>query len=122
VAQQPARARDGRTALVDFAHGLRAMLRDHPAVLEAYRRRPVQDPTGVAVAAGVVSALVADGMGEDDAIRTYAAVYAFVIGVVSLETRPVAIDPSAVEGHPALAPITGRLADLFGPETFARGL
>jgi AcrR family transcriptional regulator len=122
VAEQPARARDGRGALRDFAHGLRGMLREHPAVLDAYRRRPVQDPTGVAVAAAVISALVADGLDEDVALSTYAAVYAFVIGFVSLETRPVDIDRSALDGHPVLERMSGRLVDLFDQAAFDRGL
>ena len=114
--------RDGRGALLGFAHGLRGMLRDHPAVLDAYRRRPVQDPNGLAVTAGVVSALVADGLDEDEAISTYASVYAFVIGFVSLETRPVDIDRSALDRHPSLQGMSGRLADLFDQVAFDRGL
>jgi len=122
VAKQPTRHRDGRGALLGFAHGLRGMLREHPAVLDAYRRRPVQDPNGLAVTAGVVSALVADGLDEDEAISTYAAVYAFVIGFVSLETRPVDIDRSALDRHPSLQGMSGRLADLFDQAAFDRGL
>lgn len=122
VAEQPKAHRDGRRALLDLADGLRAMLRSHPAVLDAYRRRPVQDPTGVAIAAAVISALVDDGLDEDDAIGTYAAVYAFVIGFVSLETRPVDIDRAALEPHPALDAMSGRLADLFDQSTFERGV
>src|SRR5690349_3592537 len=38
VAARPRRSRDGRRALTTFAHGLRAMLLEHPAVLDAYRR------------------------------------------------------------------------------------
>jgi AcrR family transcriptional regulator len=122
VAKQPKRASDGRGALQDFAHGLRGLLLEHPAVLDAYRRRPVQDPTGLAVTAGVVSALVADGLEEDVAISVYATVYAFVIGFVSLETRPVDIDRSALEVHPTLQRMSGRLADLFDRAAFDRGL
>lgn len=122
VARQPALECDGRGALLAFAHGLRDLLLEHPAVLDAYRRRPVQDPTGVAVAAGVISALVADGLDDDVAISVYATVYAFVIGFVSLESRPVDIDRSALEGHPSLERLSGRLADLFDRGAFDRGL
>ena len=122
VATHPRRHRDGRSALLGFAHGLRDMLLQHPAVLDAYRRRPVQDPTGLEVAAGVLSALVADGLDEDAAVGIYAAVYAFVVGFVSLETRPVDIDPTALEGHPTLRPLGGRLAHLFDRAAFDRGL
>jgi AcrR family transcriptional regulator len=122
VARRPKRNHDGRSALVSFAHGLRGMLLEHPAVLDAYRRRPVQDPTGVAVTAGVVSALIADGLDEDVAISVYATVYAFVIGFVSLETRPLDIDPSALESHPTLQRLSGRLAHLFDQSAFDRGL
>jgi AcrR family transcriptional regulator len=122
VAERPARARSGRAALTDLAHGLRRMLVAHPAVLDAYRRRPVQDPTGVAVAAGVVSALVGDGLDEADAIEAYATVCAFVVGFVSLEARPVDIDPGALDRHPSLRSMSGRLADLFDDATFERGL
>lgn len=113
---------DGRTALLAFADGLRTMLLAHPAVLDAYRRRPVQDPAGLAVTAGVMSALTADGLDEETAIRTYAAVYAFVIGFVSLETRPVDIAPSALEGFPSLQRSAGRLANLFDRTAFDHGL
>lgn len=113
---------DGRGALLSFAHGLREMLLEHPAVLDAYRRRPVQDPTGVSVTAGVLSALVADGLDEDVALSVYATVYAFVIGFVSLETRSVDIDPAALEGHPVLQRLSPRLADLFDRAAFDRGL
>lgn len=122
VAKQPERYCDGRSALLGFAHGLRGLLLEHPAVLDAYRRRPVQDPTGVAVTAGVISGLIADGLDEDDAISVYATVYAFVIGFVSLETRPVDIDRSALEGHRTLQRMSGRLADLFDRAAFDRGL
>jgi AcrR family transcriptional regulator len=122
VAKQPKRYRDGRGALLGFAHGLRGLFLEHPAVLDAYRRRPVQDPTGVAVTAGVVSALIADGLDEDVAIEVYATVYAFVIGFVSLETRTVDIDHSALEGHPTLRRLNVRLADLFDRAAFDRGL
>lgn len=122
VAERPRRRRDGRGALLDLAHGLRAMLLDHPAVLDAYRRRPVQDPTGVAVAGAVLSALLADGLAEDDAVSTYAAVYAFVVGFVSLETRPVDIDTSVLEGQPHLQRMRDRLSHLFDETAFDRGL
>lgn len=97
---------DGRSALVGLAHGLRRMLVDHPAVLDAYRRRPVQDPTGVAVAEAVVAALVADGRDEADALTTYGTVYAYVIGFVSLEASRV----------------SGRLAAVFDDAAFEKGL
>jgi len=122
VAGQPVLEYDGRDALLGFAHGLRDLLLEHPAVLDAYRRRPVQDPTGLAVTAGVVSALVADGLDQDVAISVYATVYAFVIGFVSLETRPVDVDRSALKGHPTLEGMSGRLADLFDRAAFDRGL
>ena len=76
----------------------------------------------MAVTAGVVSALIADGLDEDVAIEVYATVYAFVIGFVSLETRTVDIDHSALEGHPTLERLSGRLADLFDRAAFDRGL
>jgi AcrR family transcriptional regulator len=120
--EQDTRFDDGRGALVGFAHGLRRLLLEHPAVLDAYRRRPVQDPTGLAVTEGVVSMLIADGLDEDVAIRLYATVYAYVIGFVSLETRPVDIDRSALEGHPSLRRLSGRLADLFDQAAFDHGL
>ena len=122
VAKQPHRALDGRGALLGFAYRLRGLLLEHPAVLDAYRRRPVQDPTGLAVTAGVVSALIAEGLDEDVAISVYATVYAFVIGFVSLETRPVDIDGSALESHPTLQRLGGRLAHLFDRAAFDRGL
>jgi AcrR family transcriptional regulator len=122
VAKQPKLDRDGRGALLGFAHGLRGLLLEHPAVLDAYRRRPVQDPTGLAVTARVVSALIAEGMDEDVAISVYATVYAFVVGFVSLETRPVDIDRSALEHHPTLQRMSGRLVDLFDQGAFDRGL
>jgi AcrR family transcriptional regulator len=122
VATGPARSYDGRGALADFAHGLRTMLLEHPAVLDAYRRRPVQDPTGVAVAAGVIAALVAEELDEDEALARYAGVYAFVIGFVSLEARRGDIDRTALEGHPSLRRMSGRLAELFDQAAFDRGL
>ena len=76
----------------------------------------------MAVTAGVVSALIADGLDEDVAIEVYATVYAFVIGFVSLETRTVDIDHSALEGHPTLRRLSERLADLFDRAAFDRGL
>jgi hypothetical protein len=69
-----------------------------------------------------VSALIADGLDEDVAISVYATVYAYVIGFVSLETRPVDIDRSALEGHPSLQRMSGRFADLFDRAAFERGL
>jgi AcrR family transcriptional regulator len=122
VDKRPQRYYDGRGALLGFAHGLRGLLLEHPGVLEAYRRRPVQDPTGLAVTEGVVSALIADGLDEDVAISVYATVFAYVIGFVSLEARPVDIDRSALEGHPSLRRLSGRLADLFDQAAFDRGL
>lgn len=118
----PPSACDGRGALHAFAHGLRGMLLEHPAVLDVYRRRPVQDPAGLAVTAGVVSALVADGLDQDAALRTYAAVLALVIGFVSLETRPVGIDPSALDRFPSLRRPGGRPADPFDHAAFDHGL
>jgi AcrR family transcriptional regulator len=122
VAKRPGRYPDGRSTLLGFAHGLRDLFLEHPAVLDAYRRRPVQDPTGVAVAAGVVSALVAEGLDEDVALTVYATVYAFVVGFVSLEIRPVDLDPSALEGHPILEGLGDRLAHLFDRAAFDSGL
>lgn len=122
VDKEPGRYWDGRSALLGFAHGLRGLLLEHPAVLDAYRRRPVQDPTGLAVTEGVVSALIADGLDADVAVSVYATVYAYVIGFVSLESRPVDIDRSALDGHPSLQRMSGRLADLFDQAAFDRGL
>jgi AcrR family transcriptional regulator len=122
VAKQPPSGCDGRDALLGFAHGLRGLFLEHPAVLDAYRRRPVQDPTGVAVTAGVVSALIADGLDPDVAVSVYATVYAFVVGFVSLETRRVDTDRPTLEGHPTLQRLSGRLADLFDRAAFDRGL
>ncbi len=122
VAKQPKRECDGRGALLDFARGLRGLLLEHPAVLDAYRRRPVQDPTGLAVTAGVLSALIADGLDEEVAISVYATIYAFIVGFVSLETRSVDIDRSTLEGHPTLQRLSGRLVDLFDQAAFDRGL
>jgi AcrR family transcriptional regulator len=122
VAKQPPFSGGGRGALLAFAHGLRVMFLEHPAVLDAYRRRPVQDPTGVAVAAGVLSSLMADGLDEDDAVGAYATVYAFVVGFVSLEIRSVDIDPAALDGHPTLQRLSGRLTHLFDSAAFDRGL
>jgi AcrR family transcriptional regulator len=122
VAKQPPLDGGGRGALVGFAHGLRGLFLEHPAVLDAYRRRPVQDPTGLAVTVGVIEALVADGLDEDVAISVYATVYAFVVGFVSLETRPVDIDRAALDAHPTLRGMSGRLADLFDRAAFDRGL
>ena len=122
VAEQPPLPGDGRGALLAFAHGLRGMFLEHPAVLDAYRRRPVQDATGVAVTAAVVSALVAEGLDEGAAVSVYATVYAFVVGFVSLETRPVDVDRSALEADPILRRLSGRLADLFDRAAFDRGL
>jgi AcrR family transcriptional regulator len=113
---------DGRGALVGFGHGLRGLLLEHPAVLEAYRRRPVQDPTGLAVTEAVVSALLADGLDEAAALAAYAAVYAFVIGFASLESRPLHLDPTALEGYPSLRRARNHLPDLFGEAAFERGL
>lgn len=122
VAKQPPLDGGGRSALVAFAHGLRGLFLEHPAVLDAYRRRPVQDPTGLAVTVGVVEALVADGLDEDVAISVYATVYAFVVGFVSLETRPVDIDRATLDAHPTFRGMSGRLADLFDRAAFERGL
>jgi AcrR family transcriptional regulator len=122
VAEQPPLPRDGRGALLAFAHGLRAMFLEHPAVLDAYRRRPVQDATGLAVTATVVSALVAEGLDEEAAVSVYATVYAFVVGFVSLESRGVDVDRSALEAEPVLRRLSGRLADLFDRAAFDRGL
>jgi AcrR family transcriptional regulator len=122
IDKQPTRFDDGRSALLAFAHGLRGLLLEHPAVLDAYRRRPVQDPTGVAVAEAVVAALVADGWDADAALATYATVYAYVIGFVSLEARSVDVDRSVLDGHPTLQQASGRLAHLFDQTVFERGL
>jgi AcrR family transcriptional regulator len=122
VAEQPPLPRDGRGALLAFAHGLRGMFLEHPAVLDAYRRRPVQDATGLAVTAAVVSALIADGLDEGAAVSAYATVYAFVVGFVSLETRAVDVDRSALEAEPVLRQLSGRLVDLFDRAAFDRGL
>jgi AcrR family transcriptional regulator len=122
VAAQPPLPRDGRGALLAFAHGLREMLLEHPAVLDAYRRRPVQDATGLAVTAAVVSALVADGLDEGVALSVYATVYAFVVGFVSLEARGVDVDPSALEAEPVLRGLSARVAHLFDRAAFDRGL
>ncbi len=122
VAAQPPLSCDGRGALMVFAHGLRTMLLDHPAVLAAFQRRPVQSPTGVAVAANVLTALMADGLSEDDAVDAYATVYAFVVGFVSLESRSVAIDPDIIGDHPTLQRLHDRLGHLFDPSAFERGL
>lgn len=122
VARHRLRPCDGRSALLTFAHGLRDLLLEHPAVLDAYRRRPVQDPTGLSVTAGVLAALAEEGLDEEAALEVYATVYAFVIGFVSLETRPVDIDPTALEGHPTLQRVSGRLSHLFDRAAFDRGL
>jgi AcrR family transcriptional regulator len=122
VDRRPDLPADGRSALVGFARGLRDLLREHPAVLEVYRRRPVQDPTGLAVTEAVVAAMVADGLDDDAALGAYAAVYAFVVGFVSLERRPA--EPGAVdlEAYPSLQRARGRLPHLFDEAAFERGL
>jgi hypothetical protein len=120
--EQPAHVADGQSALREFARGFRRLLLAHPAVLDAYRRRPVQDPTGLAVTEAVVSMLIADGLDEDAAIRAYAAVYAFAIGFAALEVRPLDLDRSALEGHPSLLRLSSRLADLFDDTVFDHGL
>ena len=114
--------RDGRTALVAFAGGFRDLLLQHPAVLEAYRRSPVQDQTGLAVTERIVASLVADGLDHDAAIEAYAAVYAYVVGFVSLEARPPDLDLDVLAGHPALERSRDRIATLFDQTSFDHGL
>ncbi len=122
VAKGPGRATDARTALVDFARGFRDLLLDHPAVLDAYRRRPVQDPTGLSVTENVLSTLLADGLDEEVAVAAYAAVYAFVIGFVSIETRPVGVDLASADGHQTLRRVGDRLPAMFDRRSFEWGL
>jgi hypothetical protein len=70
-----------------------------------------------------VSALIAEGHDRDAAIRAYAGVLAFVIGFVSLENRPVAIDPVALERFPNLRRSDRDDAlDLFDSAAFDDGL
>lgn len=112
----------GRDTLVAFARGLRDLLLEHPAVLEAYRRGPVQDRTGIAVTEHVIAALVDDGLAEVDAVEAYATVYAYVVGFVSLEARPTRLDPAVVAGSPVLERVGERLATMFDAPSFDRGL
>jgi AcrR family transcriptional regulator len=117
------RYRDGRHALTTFARGLRAMLVEHPAVLDAFRRRPVQDSTGLAVAEQVIGALIADGLDGDTAVEVYAGVYAYVVGFVALESRSTGTpDAGALAGHPTLVGVAGRFETMFDGVSFERGL
>lgn len=121
-AGRPVRYRDGRHALTTFARGLRAMLVEHPAVLDAFGRRPVQDSAGLAVAEQVIAALVADGLDDDAAVEVYACVYAYVVGFVAVEVRSNASDLGAFEGHPTLVRVAQRFNSKFDRASFERGL
>lgn len=118
----PERRSDARAVLIDFAEGLRSMLLTHPAVLDAYRRRPVQHPTALSITDHVFAALLADGVDDEVAVQTYAAVDAFVVGFVSLESRSTPIDSEALEDHPTLRRLAMPLGDLFADAAFDRGL
>lgn len=115
----------GRDTLVAFARGLRELTLEHPAVLAAYRRGPVQDEAGTSVTEHVLAALVAAGLDDDAAVEHYAVVYAFVVGFVSLESRESRLDPAALRaeaGLPTLERVGRRLATTYDDSTFERGL
>jgi len=114
----------GRDTLIAFGRGLRELLLEHPAVLAAYRRGPIQDQVGLSVTEHVMAALVADGLSDEAAVEHYAAVYAFVVGFVSLEARDARLDPvdMASSGFPTLDRLAPHLATMFDPPTFERGL
>jgi hypothetical protein len=55
-------------------------------------------------------------------LRVYAGVYAYVVGFVSLERRPLDADQLALDGYPTLQRLRGGLPDLFDDVAFERGL
>jgi TetR/AcrR family tetracycline transcriptional repressor len=126
----------GADPIVRWANELRALLLEHPVILEALLREPVYSDRSMEAIERVLDVLVGSGFDEDTAVDLYALILAFVIGFCALEqgrerTRDLddarrdemekRLDDSIAD-LPRLQRARGRALHLFVPDQFNRTL
>jgi AcrR family transcriptional regulator len=112
--------------LLQFGRGLRRLVIEHPAILQAYQRGAVFT-TGAQHAAEIaLSALKRLGLEPQDCVDAYVLLHMFVLGFAATEhagdrprTRP-AVDPAS--GNPTLASLAPQLGEGLTSAQFDRSL
>jgi AcrR family transcriptional regulator len=107
---------DWESALTHFAHSRRAMLLQHPLILDTIRRQSIFTPRLLRDAERVFAAFRAAGLEDEDALDAWVTLHAFVYGFVSVELARAA--PHMTDGR--IAADRGGLRDVVeaAPEEF----
>lgn len=83
--------RNWRAWMSEFAEQLHQTLRDHPALLDRYLRRPVGVPAAITRMEAALAVLHDAGFSDDECVDVYAALHACTVGFSALEvTRQAA--------------------------------
>lgn len=131
---------------------LRALLLDHPALLDRYLRAPVAVPAALERMEAVLAVLVRAGFSDDDSIAIYASAHTFTLGFTALEVArrrslgptkpapdhsgrqmpvlrpgtpgfwPLYLGTLSTETFPHLSRIRPDLAEFSSPARFVEGL
>lgn len=79
--------------LAAMVRSLRALLREHPAIIGLYTREPLTTPAAQQRLVAARTALGRAGFTEAEATRAYATIHTFTIGFCALEAGRGLIDP-----------------------------
>ncbi len=116
---------------------MRALLKEHPVILEALMREPIYSERSLEAIEEVLETLDHYGFEEEDSLDLYTVILAFVIGFTALETgRAEAARrtngsrhdenerrrDNALIGLPRLERARERVLTVFGPERFEPAL
>jgi AcrR family transcriptional regulator len=111
----------GTDYLAAMVRSLRALLRDHPALIGLYTREPLTTPAAKHRLVAARRALVAVGFDELEATRAYATIHTFTIGFCALEAGRGLLDASPTT--PADDdPLGQALSEFVTDEQFELGL
>jgi AcrR family transcriptional regulator len=108
--------------LEQLAQALRAALRQHPAMLALFNRRPITSPAARRRLEVAVEVLTASGFTPEGATQAYAAVHTYTIGFSALDegrrTTPAPSGPIDAAGDESSVAIRGFVSE----EQFVHGL
>ena len=91
------------TAVVEFAHALRILLLDHPAVATLLMSAPMDGPAATDLGEALLGCLARAGLSEPGAARAAYSIMVQVIGAVALEV-------AETDGKPPIHPVPDRVA------------
>ncbi len=112
-------------SIARWAYEMRALLKEHPVILEALMREPIYSEGSLEAIEEVLEALDNYGFEEENSLDLYTVILAFVIGFTALETRHDENEKrrdKALIGLPRRGRARERVLTIFDPERFEPAL